>query len=296
MKTPPRSLRKKFVLKFAPKLSATLTMNKYVKTWLVPRDLDSGRETPFVPTQRLGHDGIDMRVPEQIERLERWRSSYLPVFKALREDPAVNTWYPGRDYLHNGGYPTPDAEVYAAMILDYRPRNIIEIGGGFSTIIARKMITQLGAECGLLVIDPEPRTDIEEVADSILYSLVEDVDPSRLPLGERTLVFVDSSHVTRPGGDIPFLYNRLLPALPSGTLVHVHDVYIPYEYPWDCRKWLFSEQYVLQALLAHSPRHRVALATHFLTREHPGPMRATFGDIVGRDDLHYGSSLWFEVV
>ena len=103
------------------------------------------------------------------------------------------------------------------------------------------------------------------------------------------------SHVTRAGGDIPYLYNVLLPSVPAGTLVHVHDIFLPYDYPVRYQQRLYTEQYVLHALLAHAERYRVVFATHCMSRQHPDAMRATFGGIVALDDPYFGASLWFEV-
>jgi len=82
-----------------------------------------------------------------------------------------------------------------------------------------------------------------------------------IPLGERILFFIDSSHVTRPGGDVPYLYNTIIPALPSGSLVHVHDIFIPYDYTYQYQQRLYSEQHMLQALLCNSSKYWARFAT-----------------------------------
>jgi hypothetical protein len=226
--------------------------------------------------------------------MRRWATShYADPFVNLRENARINTLCLGRSHLHNGTYTRPDAEIYATMIFDYRPTTIVEIGAGFSTLIARAAMTRLENTCEIIVVDSEPRTDVGGTADVQITECVETLPVDRLPLGERTLLFIDSSHIVRPGGDVPYSYDLLLPQCPVGTLVH--DIFVPYDYPRRSHERLYTEQYVLHAMLAHSPRYRVACATHYMARRYPEAMRSAFGDVVGRDDGYHGASLWFEV-
>lgn len=295
MKALVKQIAKKALFRLTPNLVNQLELNHYIQNWVMPKDLETKNTSTFVPTDFFGHDGIEMHTSKQLERLKKWKDSYAGIFKRLREDTKINTQRPGKNYLHNGTYPTPDAEIYAAMILDYQPLNIIEIGAGFSTIIARKAVNELNNGCKITIIDPEPRTDIKDFVDYILYKCVEDVEISKIPLNEKALIFIDSSHVTRSRGDIPYLYNKILPDLPSGTLVHIHDIFIPYDYPFLYQKKLYTEQYILHALLSHSNKYRVVFSTHYMTRQYPDIMQEVFSDVVGKDDLHYGASFWFEV-
>jgi hypothetical protein len=218
------------------------------------------------------------------------------MYALLRSDAAINTESLGRPYLQNGWYPTPDAEVYASMISDFRPTDIVEVGGGFSTRIARKSIEHLGLDTRLLVVDPEPRTEIRKIADTLIESPIESVDASLLPLrGDRLLLFIDSSHILRSRGDVQYLLNGLVPRLPSGAIVHVHDVFLPWDYPFMYQAKFYTEEYVLQALLSSSDRYRVLFATHYMSRAHASEMQKTFGPIVGVDQAHFGGSLWFDV-
>src|SRR4029078_2385906 len=104
------------------------------------------------------------------------------------------------------------------------------------------------AEASLTVIDPAPRTQVEQDADQVIYQRVEDSKLDHLPLTGRSLLFIDSSHITRPRGDVPYLYNEVLPKLPGGTVVHFHDIFIPYDYPTCYAHLCWTEQYVLHAL------------------------------------------------
>lgn len=263
---------------------------------VLPPDLETLDRDSGLPARVLELPGIDLRKPRQLERLATWEGAHEALFAELRADPALNRAAAGARYVVNEFYGTPDAEVYAAMIADVRPEAIIEIGAGYSTLIARRTIDLLGLGARLLVVDPEPRTDVGPYADEVLSVPVEEVDPVQLPLGARSILFIDSSHVVRAGGDVPHLLNYAVPGLPAGAVVHVHDVFVPYDYPDSYRARLYSEQYVLQALLSDSPRYRVLFATHMMCRREPEAMRRVFGPEVAHDPRLYGVSLWFEVL
>ena len=114
------------------------------------------------------------------------------------------------------------------MIAIGRPPRIIEVGGGFSTLVARSTLDQLGLDTELVVIDPEPRTDVSEAASRVIRQRVEQAGLTESDFPPSSILFIDSSHILRTGGDLPFLYCHLLPSLPSDVAVHVHDIYLRY--------------------------------------------------------------------
>lgn len=263
---------------------------------LLPPDLATISLDDWVSERELGHAGIDLREDEQLARLQRWGQGHGDLYASLRADRTLNPGAPGGIRIENGWYDSPDAEVYASMIADARPSVIVEVGAGFSTLVARKTVTELGLDTRIVVIDPEPRTDVAHAADDVLRRRVETIAPGDLPLEESSILFIDSSHMTRPLGDVPHLFNRVVPALPAGTLVHVHDVFTPYDYPDACRARLYSEQYVLQALLAGSETCRTVVATHWLTRRRLEEICAALGPGMAAEPRLYGGSYWFEVL
>ena len=98
------------------------------------------------------------------------------------------------------------------------------------------------------------------------------------------------------GGDVPFLYCQILPNLPAGTIVHVHDIFTPFSYPFNYGQRFYTEQYLLQAFLANNSKFSVLLSTHLMSREHAPEMQAIFGARVGRDPLFFGASFWMESI
>lgn len=282
------------VERVSPAGAALLTMRQAL-TEVMPVDMAHLDREQFVPERLLPHPGLDLREPEALARLERWRAEHRELFDALRADPAINPEAAGRGYVRNPYFATPDAEFYAGLIADRRPTAIVEVGGGFSTLVARQTIEQAGLATRLVVVDPEPRTDVAAQADELIRERVEDVAVERLPLAADGILFIDSSHVVRPLGDVPRLFGELLPAAPAGLLAHVHDVFLPWDYPDAMRLRLYGEQYVLQALLSHSRRYRVVAPVHHLCRRHPDALRAAFGDWLALEPALYGGSFWFEV-
>jgi hypothetical protein len=284
--------------RLSPGLADDIRLARYIKKWVLPRD--SGTKEFYVPGNVVGHDGFDLYLDDQLARIRRWReTTYQGLFRQLREDSSINTGCNGQSFgtvaLHNGYYPTPDAEIYAAMILDFRPKEVVEIGSGFSTLIARRAIGYGKTGSKLTVIDIEPRTDVRAAADEVILSFVEDTNLAGRTWDPSTILFIDSSHICRSRGDLPLLFCKVLPNLPAGMVVHVHDIFLPYDYPTNYDELCYTEQYLLHCLLSGSSRYRTILSTYNLSRNHPAEMQQTFGEKVGRDPLFPGASYWFEV-
>ncbi|WP_171125213.1 MULTISPECIES: class I SAM-dependent methyltransferase [unclassified Ruegeria] len=165
------------------------------------------------------------------------------------KDPARNqTGY----RVGNGYYDSPDADALYLMIRRFQPKRVIEVGCGNSTRVTRQAIIDAGLDTQITAIDPFPRADIAHVVDQFEQKRLEDVDPSvfdQLESGD--VLFIDSSHVVRMSNDVAHLFCRIIPNLKPGVVIHVHDVFLPYEYPkrffYDCPGW--GEQYMLHALL-----------------------------------------------
>ncbi|ABU56279.1 class I SAM-dependent methyltransferase [Roseiflexus castenholzii] len=155
-----------------------------------------------------------------------------------------------------------DSCVLYGIIRHFRPNHIIEVGSGFSTHLMRCAIVDGNLPTRIISIDPEPRVDIHQVADTILARRVEELDVHNIvdQLNTGDILFIDSSHTIVSGGDAPFLFLEVLPNLRPGVLIHVHDTFFPYDYPeeWICtlrRGW--NEQYLVHAFLAFNTTFRI---------------------------------------
>ena len=197
------------------------------------------------------------------------------------------------DYsFHNDYFSSPDAEVLYAAIHLYRPSTILEIGSGNSSRLSRVAIQDGKLPTRLISVDPEPRTDIANYSDVVIRQSVETLDCWELSrqLRPNDLLFIDSSHVLTTGSDVSFMYLRLIPLLPTGVLIHVHDVFLPYEYPQEWivqHRWGWNEQYLVQAMLAFGDQFDVLWAGYYLQRT-----RSDFALLFPNLGARRASSLW----
>ncbi len=284
----------------SPQIRESVAIVRHAREYTIPDPPDQPDEKLNMPATRLDTPGIDYREPQQLELLRSWRSpKHQALFKTLREDRAINRFGFGSDAVSNTFCNTPDAEIYASMILDRGPKRVVEVGSGFSTLIARCAVQYAKLDTRIVVVDPYPRTDVRSVVDELKLSRVEQTGLIDFGWTAADLLFIDSSHICKTRGDLPYLFCQLLPSLPSGMLVHVHDIFLPYDYPNLYDSWWHSEEYMLACTLAHSIRYRVVMATHLLSRTHGGEMEKTFGPFAGTaasSPDHFGCSFWIEIL
>jgi hypothetical protein len=156
------------------------------------------------------------------------------------------------------------------MVHLFRPEKIIEVGSGNSTRLFRAALNSAKLDCVLTSIDPEPRVDVAEFSDRRVRAPVESVSPTLFSeLAANDFLFIDSSHEIRVGNDVVSLLLGILPRLSPGVIVHIHDIFLPYEYPRDWivrerRPW--TEQYLVQALLCENNSITVLWPGQYLQR------------------------------
>jgi predicted O-methyltransferase YrrM len=172
----------------------------------------------------------------------------------------------------NGMFPVQDACTYYGMVRFHKPGQVLEVGSGFSTLIAARAAAKNG-NTAVRCIEPYP-TDFHnkhlraQVGFSLIEKKVQDVPLevfSELNAGD--IFFIDSSHIVRPGSDLEYLVFRVLPVLKAGVIVHIHDMFIPkgYSKPYYAAcKWHFNENYLIAALLADNPKWEVLMANAYL--------------------------------
>lgn len=199
--------------------------------------------------------------------------------EAIAEFTPQRTWS-GREndfFLDNGLYQGVDADVLYAMVRRYRPKTVLELGAGFSTLViamACEANGRDGHETRFVSHDPyavpPPSGQVAGLTE-LRAARAEDVPVTDFEaLGDGDILFIDSSHAVRIGGDVIYLYNEVLPRLAPGVIVHVHDVFLPWPYPRDWiehNRWYWAEQYLVQAFLAFNDRIHVLWAAHAVHRE-----------------------------
>lgn len=198
--------------------------------------------------------------------------------------------------IENDYFTSPDAEVLTAMVGLWKPGRIIEIGSGNSTRLFRIASDQFQAQTKIISIDPFPRVEIENYAHSILRQKLEDVETEwfHKQIESGDLLFIDSTHEIKTGNDVVELFLNILPRLKPGVLIHIHDIFLPYEYPkeWIMQnRWPWNEQYLVQALLQGSEEYEVLWAGHYHQKTMPD-FAKHFPLWQGKD----ASSLWLKKI
>jgi len=217
--------------------------------------------------------GIDLREAQQLALLAE-----LAVLAA--DHPFSDERRPGlRYFFDNPAFAWGDGLVLHGMLRRFRPRRIVEVGSGYSSCATLDTVERfLGGAAACTFVEPYPELllslllpgDRERV--EIVSAAVQDVGIDRFAaLEENDLLFIDSTHVSKIGSDVNALFLEVLPSLRPGVLIHVHDIFYPFEYP---RAWVeegraWNEAYLLRALLAGGEDFEILLWNGWLQAFHP---------------------------
>jgi hypothetical protein len=193
-------------------------------------------------------------------------------------------------------FPRLDGAAAYTLIRDRKPRRIVEVGCGHSTRFFARAVADGGFASDLVAIDPAPRAAIESLAVRLIRTPLQRADPrlfSGLAAGD--VVSIDSSHILMPGTDVDVVLNRVLPALPAGVLVQVHDIFLPDGYPQSWAWRGYNEQLAVAALIQGGGYSLLWSSRYAATR-----MAQRLRDhVVARLELPEGAfeaSLWLEKV
>lgn len=180
----------------------------------------------------------------------------------VNKDPKSPGW-------NNNFLPGLDIVMLYTMMVKYNPATYIEIGSGNSTKVVYKAKKDFNLSTRIISIDPAPRAEIDALADEIIRKPFESIDLSlfsKLKSGD--IVFVDNSHRMFPNSDATVFFLDVMPSLPAGVIVHVHDIYLPYDYPQFMCDRFYSEQYGLATfLLANPDRFHTIMPNYFVSED-----------------------------
>ena|SRR5947209_1107563 len=175
-----------------------------------------------------------------------------------------------------------DALALYCMVRHFRPRRIIEVGSGFSSRISAQALVKNGVG-ELTCIEPYPSELLVNGfpgLSKLVPNKVQDVPLETFEqLGDRDILFVDSSHVVQIGGDVNYLFLEVLPRLAAGVVVQVHDIFLPHHgrRDWVTEQYRFwTEQDLLQAFLAFNSAFEVLFANCYITQRFEAQMKKTF--------------------
>jgi hypothetical protein len=235
--------------------------------------------------------GIDWDLDGQLDLL-RHLSPYANELADVRDGPEHR---PGEFVWENGAFGAGDALAYYGLVRDLKPKRVIEIGAGASTLLLARALEANGGDAKVTVVEPNPRWGVMGELPpgwDFRHTILQKADPEifdELTAGD--VVFYDGSHCVATGGDVNWLLFVVFPRLAPGVWIHFHDVHWPQDYPaqWVLNDGLtWNEQYILQAFLMHNAKYRVRIAMAMLRRLRHADLRAVF------PDRPFGWSVWIQ--
>lgn len=225
--------------------------------------------------------GCDFDLRKQVELAWELSSSYGKECGFSRDEDEHSYHY------NNGYFEAVDAEIAYCMVRHFKPSRIVEIGTGYSTRVLaaalKKNLEHDGIDGQLISIDPNPERFSQNGWNDLVVQIptaVQDLDLdffNQLESGD--ILFIDSSHVVGVGSDVVREYLEILPRLQPGVIVHVHDIFLPSDYPRDAvlnRLWFWSEQYLLQAFLTFNSQFEVLWASSAMHIQNPSVLEHCF--------------------
>jgi hypothetical protein len=259
-----------------------------------PALLDAHRVWPANPTV-MGID-FDDRSHEGVlrEAFPRFIGQY-DYPERLDEIPELTEFF-----TQNSQFSWLDSRALYVLLRAWRPRRMIEVGSGFSTLLAADVNRRfLDGGKDITCVEPYPRAFLRNGVPGVrrlIEAKVQDVpldEFAALKCGD--ILFIDSSHVAKTGSDVNFLYFEVLPRLVPGVRVHIHDIFLPHDYlpEWvvgENRSW--NEQYLLRALLMYSNGFRVVFGSSYAFWRFPDLVRSALAHPLGH--AFAGGSFWIE--
>lgn len=226
--------------------------------------------------------GIDFRLNEQLERLRTAISPYSEEW-TFSETPNGD-WH--KFHFNNGFFERVDAEVAYSFVRHRRPKRIIEIGSGNTTLVMAAALAKNRAEGfpgELISIEPYPAPFLKDGWPGVSQLIEKPVQQVPLELfrslGKDDILFIDSSHVVSLDSDVLYECLQILPEIAPGVWIHFHDIFTPLDYPEKfvmTNLCFWSEQYMLEAFLAFNSAFKVIWAGSAMQQFHPEILSEAF--------------------
>ena len=278
-------------------------MIKQLYRFLSPRFQKLYNEYPVEMKPRYGH-GLPPH-PELYALVNKEREAYEALLKsALDHTSALSTIReakdendPKRPGWNNNFLPGLDIVMLYTLIAKRKPGRYIEVGSGNSTKVAYMAKQDLGLDTKIVSIDPQPRAEIDALADEVIRMPFEAIDTSFIEqIEENDFLFIDNSHRILPNSDAMVFFLETLPRLKKGVVVHIHDIYIPYDYPQFMCDRFYTEQYGLMIYLLSNPdRFKTIAPNYFMSEDKElAKVLEPLWTELPKVEKH-GGSYWFEV-
>jgi len=203
-------------------------------------------------------------------------------------------------FTRNSQFSWLDARAAFVLMRKWRPSRVIEVGSGFSSLLMADVNRRfLDGKCRITCIEPYPRPFLKQGVPGIatlIEEKVQQVPPETFDtLASGDILFIDSSHVSKTGSDVNYLYFEILPRLKTGVKIHTHDIFLPNEYLKDWvlkegRSW--NEQYLLRALLMYSSAFKVVFGCSYAFAAMPEKVKTALS--LPNGCAFGGGSFWME--
>lgn len=249
--------------------------------------------------------GININQKNQLELLNLFLNNFKKEFDQIPFTRDQDQ-QPYQYYLNNDFFGPISGEVLYCMIRQFKPKRIIEIGSGFSTfLIAQTIIKNFKMnpeyKCELISIDPFPNKILKRGLPGLAKLITKKVQEIPVnfftKLEENDILFIDSSHALKIGGDVQYEYLEIIPRLSKGVIIHIHDILLPAEYhkKWILKDKLFwNEQYLLQAFLTFNDYFEILFAGSFLHHHHSKYLKSIFKSY--QKTNRFSTSFWMRKV
>jgi hypothetical protein len=248
---------------------------------------------------------IDLKnnsVTEILPDLEiRFNFSFIEKnLNRILDDKIIPEWLE-----ENPMFPVLDMSAYESMIENYKPKNIIEIGAGYSTNFSDIFTNMMSPKTKITAIEPFPNENLVKLGNEnkvkLIKKRIQEIDSDELnrirELKENDILFIDTSHISNMGSDTNFIFIKILPMLKSGVIVHIHDIYLPYDYSglvYYERGTFYNEQYLLASILANSKSYSCLYSSNKIYIEKFSDVKIKPDSLTSPDKMRGGSSFWMQ--
>jgi predicted O-methyltransferase YrrM len=261
-------------------------------------DLDQLHRSP--PAQVETADDALPMIRIDGARMHAFWQSCLPL---LRECPFPASKTEGFRYCYeNPSYSYGDAMMLYTMLRKHQPRRVVEVGSGHSSACLLDTVERYLGETSVTFVDPYPdylRTLLTDGGASRTRVVAKPIQEVGLELydtlGENDILFIDSTHVAKTGGDVCHEFFNILPFLNAGVLIHFHDMFYPFEYP---HPWIYDENrswneiYLMRAFLMNNDAFEIVFFNDFFWRFYRDEIMATYPQFANNP----GGALWLRKV
>jgi hypothetical protein len=207
----------------------------------------------------------------------------------------------------NDAFAWMDARLLHYFLQKNKPKKIIEIGSGNSTLLTYNTKQMFNLDVDIICIEPYPSDYLEKLHNmgkiTLIKNYLENIDLNIFTtLTENDILFIDSSHVLKLDSDVMFYFTKIFPLLNKNVLIHIHDIFFPYDYPlsWLKEGRFWNEQYFLYVFLQYNNKFKIKFCNSYSIYKYPNELEFIQKNSYERQnnitsDIFAGGSIWIIV-